>query len=464
MDNRQRCSLERWTNWMSVRRIFRLSCFGNPSWPATLAGFAGLTLLVACSGEPGSDPVGAGGSAPANGGAPGQGGAPTQGGSAQGGVPSSGGMATSGGASSGGASSGGANNNTSGGNTTSGGKGGATGKGGASSGGNNSSGGKGGSGTGGGNASGGSGGAPVNGGTFSQCRFHFGTIDSKAKSGGSALISQLDFFTPGWMMNESFDQGYVCMEGNPGGALANQVPVIVTYIAANYVKKRNGLCDCNVTSCGTNNDLCHHGAQHISDNLTAIVNAYKSYAQGYASCYGTTRPIIFAMEPDWYQYTVNTQSRPWTPAQAGMIMGQLVNALKASLPNARFSLDVSPWVAPNNGGDHGATWFSNFDMSLFTFVNTSGGGTNGNTAKIRNSNNMTWAGLSAASKKPILADTGYGANGVSAGHDPNWDTAANLNARIADGVVSISQYNPNSNWGSTISGVRGQLNALKHCP
>ena len=86
-------------------------------------------------------------------------------------------------------------------------------------------------------------------------------------------------------------------------------------------------------------------------------------------------------------------------------MSEIVAALKTNLPNARFSLDISPWVG-SNGADHGAAWFSNFNMSLFTFVNTSGGGTNANTAKIRDSNNMTWAGLSAASGKPILADTG----------------------------------------------------------
>jgi hypothetical protein len=127
-------------------------------------------------------------------------------------------------------------------------------------------------------------------------------------------------------------------------------------------------------------------------------------------------------------------------------------------------MDVSPWVNPNNGTDNGAQWFSNFNMSLFTFVNTSGGGTNANTAKIRSSNNMTWAGLSQASGKPILADTGYGANGSSAGHDANWDSVANINARIADGVVAIAQYNPNSTWGSTISSIRGQLSSPKFCP
>ena len=89
------------------------------------------------------------------------------------------------------------------------------------------------------------------------------------------------------------------------------------------------------------------------------------------------------MEPDWYQYTGSSQTQPWTAAQAGQYMSQLVDALKTNLPNARFSMDVSPWVGPSNGSDNGAQWFSNFDMSLFTFVNTSGGGTNANTAKIR---------------------------------------------------------------------------------
>jgi hypothetical protein len=124
---------------------------------------------------------------------------------------------------------------------------------------------------------------------------------------------------------------------------------------------------------------------------------------------------------------------------------------------------VSPWVAPNNGTDNGQSWFSNFDMSLFTFVNTSGGGTNASTALIRSSNNMTWAGLFQVTGKPILADTGYGANGMSAGHDTAWDAVANINARIADGVTAIAQYNPSGSWSSTITGIRGQLSIPPYC-
>jgi hypothetical protein len=303
---------------------------------------------------------------------------------------------------------------------------------------------------------------------FSQCRLHFGTIDSKAKE-NAAVIPELDFFTPGWMgLSDTFDQKYVCDEGKEGAVLGKLVPVIVAYVSAFYVKRHHGgLCDCNVSGCGMVdgkvNDLCHFGSQHIQADLPAILNVYKSYAQGYAACYGTTRPIIFEMEPDWYQYTDPNQNDPMTKEEAGKILAQYVDAIRSALPNAYFSIDVSPWV-DDNGETNGKDWYSHFDLSKFTFVNTSGGSTLGANAKIRNDNLMTWAGVSQVTGKGVLADTGYGANGISAGHDANWDSADNLNARLADGVISISQYNPKSDWANTIKSIRSQLKTPKFCP
>ena len=308
----------------------------------------------------------------------------------------------------------------------------------------------------GGSSTGGSTGTKPGGKVFSQCRFHFGTIDSQAKNAGASMISQLDYFTPGWMMG-TFNQKYVCDEANAGGALAGLVPVDVTYIAANYVKGQNKLCDCNVSGCAGGN-LCNYGAQYITQDWATILSQYTSNSTGFAGCLGG-KPIIFEMEPDWYQYYAGGQTQAWTPAQAGTNMTALVNALKSSLPNAVFSMDISPWI-PNNGSG----WYTNFDMSLFTFINTSGGGTAANNTKIRSNNAMTWAGVHGVTGKPILADTGYGANGGSAGHDAAWDVVANINARIADGVVSIAQYNPVSTWGSTISSIRSQLTTPSICP
>jgi hypothetical protein len=303
----------------------------------------------------------------------------------------------------------------------------------------------------GGTATGGAGGSTAAPGQiFSQCRFHFGTTRASG-----ALVAELDFFTPGWMMGTWSQQG-VCNNTKPGGSLAGLVPVDVTYISANLVKNKYQLCDCNVAGCAGGN-LCQYGSQYITQEWANILAAYTSNSTGFAACLGG-RPIIFEMEPDWYQYIGSGQTQKWTAAQAGTNMTAIVNALKSSLPNAVFSMDISPWI-----GKNGADWYPNFDMTLFTFINTSGGGTDANNVKIRANNSMTWAGVSQVTGKPILADTGYGANGAAAGEDANWNDPVNINARMLDGVISISQYSPGATWGTTIASIRSQLNTPPKC-
>jgi hypothetical protein len=398
-------------------------------------------LVVAACSEPG-------GSGPSD---PGAGGTPSGGsGIGSGGVPGSGGSAPA----SGGQPGGGAPSGASGGQASSGGAapgGGASAVGGQAPGSGGDS-----PGTGGGSAAGGAGGSGQGGKVFEECRFHFGAIREYALDHAS-IRDQIDYFTPGWMgLQNTFDQGYVCDDLK--GALAGKVPVVVAYVSAFYAKREQNLHDCNVGQ----PDLCTYGADIIKNHLETIVGVYSDYARGYAACLGD-RPIVFEMEPDFYQYTLSNQTSPLTPQEAGQIMKRYVEAMKEHLPNAYFSMDISPWVPPNNGSDNGADWYSNFDMSMFKLINTSGGGTEANNTKIRSSNNMTWAGVSMVTSKPVLADTGYGVNGASAGHDAVWDVVSNINARINDGVIGITQYNPNADWGSTIASIRSQLAEPKFC-
>jgi hypothetical protein len=313
---------------------------------------------------------------------------------------------------------------------------------------------------------------------FSQCRFHFGTNDSTAQSGGSSLLSQLDLFTAGWIGSDTtFNLGSVCDETNPGGPLEGKVPALVSYIIAFTGRNAPGWClaDCNANNAGCSpaSDLCTKGADYIRQNFTSrILPVYATFAQGFATACGTSRPIIWEMEPDYYQYYQAAQGGgargqpggPLSGQEAASYMSQMIATVKKVLPNAVFSMDISPWW-PNNGcpGADPTTdpgWFSFFDMSQFTFVSTSGGGTLAASPNIR-AGQSTWAGVHMCSgNKPILADTGYGVAGASTGPDPNWDDPTNINARIADGVISIMQYNPDpSSWGSTISSTRPQLNA-----
>lgn len=286
------------------------------------------------------------------------------------------------------------------------------------------------------------------GGTFNQCRFHFGTVDAKAR-GNAALISQIDFFTPGWVgQSDTFDMAYACDEMK--GELSGAVLAVVSYIIAFSARRDQGLQDCNVND---QTNLCRHGATYLRNRLeNRIIPQYAMYARGFAASCGTTRPIIWLMEPDYYQYHAGGDANALTPQEAGQIMGRLVATVRQYLPNAVFSLDISPWI-PNEGAD----WYSSFNLADFTFLHTSGGGTDANTTRIRAANTMTWAGVHRVTGKPIIADTGYGAAGTPTGHDAQWDVVANLNARMADGVVGISQYNPSSNWSTTIGQIRPQL-------
>jgi hypothetical protein len=316
---------------------------------------------------------------------------------------------------------------------------------------------------------------------FPQCQFHFGTIDSNAKNDPS-LIDQLDMFTSGWIGTSStFNLGSVCTETNAGGAFYGKVPALVSYIIAFTARSDPPnfcLADCNATNagtgCATTSDLCTKGADYLRQEFTSrVLPAYATFAQGFAGACGTARPMIWEMEPDYFQYydaaqgggTRGQAGGPLSGAEAANYMSQMIATVKQYLPNAVFSMDTSPWMS-NNGcaGSNPATdpgWYPFFDMSQFTFVNTSGGGTLANSANIR-AGEATWAGVHQCSgNKPILADTGYGAAGGSAGPDPNWDVPANINARIVDGVISITQYNPNAaTWGATIAANRSMLSPV----
>jgi hypothetical protein len=288
---------------------------------------------------------------------------------------------------------------------------------------------------------------------FSDCRFHFGTIDDKARQ-YPGLAAEVDLFGGPWIgQKDTFELGGICDEIKAGKPLAGKTPALVSYIIAFTARQDQNLQDCNMAG---GNNLCTAGATYMRAHLEdRIIPKYETYAKGFAAACGTTQPIIWLMEPDFYQYSGQSQTQAYTFAEAGQIMARLVATVKKNLPNAVFSMDISPWIP-----DNGAAWYSKFTLSDFSFVNTSGGGTDAANAKIRSNNSMTWAGVHEVTGKPIIADTGYGAGGGSAGHDGAWDIASNINSRIKDGVIAIIQYNPKNDWAQSIISARPQIDKL----
>lgn len=290
---------------------------------------------------------------------------------------------------------------------------------------------------------------------LNPCRFSFGTGWNGLNANYAA---QADFVTIWAGSDEDWNQywiGDMLKACKPGGKLAGKTPVFYSYIIAFTARRDLQLKDCNVGS----PNLCEQGANYMRQKKSRILAQYEKYASEAAKTWGTQDPIVWLMEPDYYQYASDTkqQGGPLTFQEAGAYMGDLVAAVRRHLPNAVFSLDISPWI--NNP----ASWYGAFNMANFTYMNTSGGGTDANNTRIRAVNNMTWKSVFDLTKKRIIADDGYGVAGSPTFHDDSWDAVANLNARIADGVIAVAQANPKADWNSTLTSVRGQLQAITGC-
>lgn len=278
------------------------------------------------------------------------------------------------------------------------------------------------------------------------CSFNFGMSWDK----GPSFPDEVGYVTI-WT-NSGFDGGYHGSMLN-GLKSTNKTPVFYGYLIA----KTSGLGDCDVTSGGS---LCTDGANYIRRNMPKILNAYGSFAQSAAQIWGTERQIVFLIEPDFYQYfqSGNQGGEPIPQDSAKVIMGQIHDKVRQYLPQAEFSFDISPWISQK-------AWFARFDTADFAWANTSGGRTQGGEAKIRSENSLTWATASTSMNRGIIADVGYGVGGGADNAGiAAWNDAANLNARIADGVVAITNTLADYSWGNTLKTLRPKLTGtLKSC-
>lgn len=290
---------------------------------------------------------------------------------------------------------------------------------------------------------------------FSVCRFHFGTDNGKAQN-NATLMAQVDYLTAWAGSSESYNMSgfFTNCKNN------NKTPVVIAYIIAFTARRDLGLQDCNV---GTPN-LCQSGANYIREQMPRILAQYAQYAKGAAQSFGTANPIVWCMEPDYSQYADAGQSGGGlTAAQAGTVMGQILDTIRVYCPKSVFSMDISPWKDTT----WQKTWFAAMKMSNFTFVNTSGGQSRADQTYISDTWSTalpTWAWVFKTYGTPLLADADYGTAGGSTGYDTRWNSVANLTARIKDGVIGVSHYNPASSYPSDITSLRSQIPAPPKCP
>ncbi len=231
-------------------------------------------------------------------------------------------------------------------------------------------------------------------------------------------------------------------------------PAYFSYLIAFMAKKELKIDDCNVSD----NNLCKKGAGYIRENRDVIVTRYGDFAKETAKVYGTERTLIWLLEPDFHQYTTDEQEGGGIsyPEMASLLQ-DIIEQIMTHMPNALISMDVSPWIDQQ-------PWLSSFthQFPLIDYMNTSGGSSNGASSKIFVNNHTTYQDVFGLTQKQIIADAGYGVDGADQGHNYDWDDINNLNARISEGLIGLSQSNPDKNWLETITALKEQLIPLPY--
>jgi hypothetical protein len=252
-------------------------------------------------------------------------------------------------------------------------------------------------------------------------------------------------------------------------ASTNLIPVYYAYIIGFYGHV-NGLPDGNQTSganlttgggaliLGAANAACPAG-QLCAQNK--IVEAYAYYAKQSHAAW-PTKPLIWLLEGDYVQYAASAQSKPLTYDQLGQLAALITTAIKSNMPNAIVAMDHSTW----NSDDVTNSFWNAMKQAHMDLVWTTGVGNangflaTGTTASSYNGKTATYSYLHTLTGMKILVDESAGLSQQS----DTWSnqTAATINARIAEGVIGINVSGAPSTYQSNVASLGPHLNST--CP
>ena len=157
------------------------------------------------------------------------------------------------------------------------------------------------------------------------------------------------------------------------------------------------------------------------------------------------------LEGDFVQYTGASQTNPLSYAELAQLAEDITCAIKANMPNAVVAINHSTW----NANDVTNNFWASLNAVNYDMVWTSGAGdangffASGTTSTSYNGATATYAYVHKITGRTIFVDTSFG---LSATGD-SWSNAgaANVNARIADGVVAVNVTSPDSSYRTNIA-------------
>jgi hypothetical protein len=219
------------------------------------------------------------------------------------------------------------------------------------------------------------------------------------------------------------------------------------------------------------NAPCHSTTAFCDKNL--IVQAYASYAQQTQKAW-PTRPLVWLIEGDFIQYAASTQVASLTStggasaalsyAQLGELAALIAGAIRSNMPNAIVAFDDSAWISDTERPLYWqgiAQAHADYDMVWTTGVGNNAAFVNGG-EKASDYDGMTgtYSWLHANTGKKILVDESAGASQQA----DTWSnqSAATINALIADGVVAVNVSGAPSTYQANVTALQPRLGST--CP
>jgi hypothetical protein len=209
----------------------------------------------------------------------------------------------------------------------------------------------------------------------------------------------------------------------------NQIPYINLYQTASIAKTTAYLDDCNVGA-DPSKTLCVAGANFVRQNKQQIFDSYKQTALQILQNYGVDKPIFLHFEPDFTQYGAYTQKDGGVAAvELADMMNSWTDIYKATLPNAKLVMDVSPWTTDLQ------EWLARFRN--FDYVGVVGRRfpAQGNTIQGEKSYKQI---VEMTGKKLIINDA-HGPAGKWLEYNKDWENKDLVKLRYDEGVIAVIQ-------------------------
>jgi hypothetical protein len=211
------------------------------------------------------------------------------------------------------------------------------------------------------------------------------------------------------------------------------IPAYYAYIIG-FLAHANGIVDGNQTG---GKKLTTDGAALVKANRAAIVSAYGWYAKETYKVW-PSKPLVWLLEGDFVQLQDAGQSSPMTMTEVGQLAADITCAIKSNMPNAVVAIDQSSWNSDDvTNGYWAAMKNANYDLVWTTGVGNNKGYIDGATNDTTyNHATATYAYLKKITGRAVLVDTSAGASAAG----DSWSTAseADLNSRIAEGVIGVN--------------------------